>query len=70
MSERGDLLERLENQRIEIERLRAVLQDIRLRWLDDWQIQPDADTPGLFLQCVSLTQREGIIRALRREPVA
>jgi hypothetical protein len=27
-------------------------------------IQPDADTPGLYLQCESVEQREAIMRAL------
>ena len=32
--------------------------------LEPWQIQPDADTPGLYLACSSIEQRSTIVRAI------
>jgi hypothetical protein len=35
--------------------------------LEPWQFQPDEDSPGLYLQCVSKAQRDAIIKALSPE---
>lgn len=36
----------------------------RLRRLETWQVQPDADTPGLYIQCVTVEQRMAIMATL------
>ena len=35
--------------------------------LQQWQIQPESDTPGLFIACVSVEQRDAILRLLAIE---
>jgi hypothetical protein len=32
--------------------------------LEAWQFQPDADTPGLYIQCADEAQRAAVIKAL------
>lgn len=44
-----------------------IAEKVAIAQLRPWQIQPEPDTPGLFIQCVNLEQRERIIRALKDE---
>jgi len=50
----------------------AVARSISVRWVNkrlrlrDDQLQPEADTPGLFIRCDTVAQRDAIIRALTK----
>jgi hypothetical protein len=60
-----DIHERLENQRIEIERLRVLEAEVFAAQLPAWSFQPDRDTaPGLYLACETHEQRRAIMRLL------
>lgn len=44
------------------------LQDtVQLGFVAAYRLQPDADTPGLYIQCESVAQRDAIMRTLRSE---